>query len=536
MGLAASQARLLSLTVRQHSVEGRAQYLQAQKLRLANDSDAVYQKYINALDATRLQTKTYDSSGKVQWIDGSFNNLTKYTHDDKANGNVYYVQDINDGLLYQPLRICDAYNNAAGDLFAFLDSMGVSYEKDAHTDDYINAEALVNEDIAKGWNVIPYDKTFLDRYNELKVEIKYPSATNTYKNANYINSLLYLAYNSNNYEIYTPTTSNQYTELKTYLNELKNSSYYTNSDNKKLIDYCLNFNIPSIFDNPSNVNTLTAKNLNGSVQYITYDKSTEESIDNEDERQQVDDKFKLSMLLNGGSYKLNNGAETNIYDDATKTFLSSYTGWNNASIGDALFVLTENILAEENEKAIATAQSDLETLLTSNGLDKNTVETTLSNFEKYNEHLNNLLAQNQETFTKYLDVEIGKYYENLFYAIQTAGGCKEISDTNAKSATWVNNMIKNTQVVLGIYNEESKEFESISASTNTGLREVTNDEEIILADSEYETELQEIDSKEKKYQIELNQLEAERNSIKTEIDALKQIAKENIEKTFTTFT
>ena len=42
MGMSASQARLLSLTARQHDVELRAQKLQADKLRLAADSDRVY--------------------------------------------------------------------------------------------------------------------------------------------------------------------------------------------------------------------------------------------------------------------------------------------------------------------------------------------------------------------------------------------------------------------------------------------------------------------------------------------------------------
>ena len=112
MGLAASQARLLSLTARQHTVEGRAQYLQAQKLRLANESDRVYENYVNALDATSLQTKTYDSKGKVHWVDGSLNNLMRYDADDKSLGNVYYVQDINDGKLYMQQTITNAYDKS----------------------------------------------------------------------------------------------------------------------------------------------------------------------------------------------------------------------------------------------------------------------------------------------------------------------------------------------------------------------------------------------------------------------------------------
>ena len=59
MGMASSQARLLSLTSRQHSIELKAQVLQAQKLQLANDSDAAYDNYVKTLDATKLQTKLF---------------------------------------------------------------------------------------------------------------------------------------------------------------------------------------------------------------------------------------------------------------------------------------------------------------------------------------------------------------------------------------------------------------------------------------------------------------------------------------------
>ena len=144
MGLAASQARLLSLTARQHTVEGRAQYLQAQKLRLANESDRVYENYVNALDATSIQTKSYDSNGKVHWLDGSFNNLMRYDADNKSLGNIYYVQDINSGKLYMPTNLVNAYNSSNNDVFQFLNNIGIKYEKDVYNNEYMDALKTVN--------------------------------------------------------------------------------------------------------------------------------------------------------------------------------------------------------------------------------------------------------------------------------------------------------------------------------------------------------------------------------------------------------
>ena len=50
MGLAASQVRLLQLTSRQHRIEYQAQKIQAQKLQLANESDAAYNTLIMITD------------------------------------------------------------------------------------------------------------------------------------------------------------------------------------------------------------------------------------------------------------------------------------------------------------------------------------------------------------------------------------------------------------------------------------------------------------------------------------------------------
>ena len=71
MGMSSSQARLLSLTARQHDVEWRAQKLQAEKLQLANDSDRVYNNYLNQLNATKIQTRIYDEYNGDTFMDAT---------------------------------------------------------------------------------------------------------------------------------------------------------------------------------------------------------------------------------------------------------------------------------------------------------------------------------------------------------------------------------------------------------------------------------------------------------------------------------
>ena len=57
MGMAASQARLLTITSRIHDVEYQAQSVQNAKIALATQSDEVYKDYIAALDQTTFTVK-----------------------------------------------------------------------------------------------------------------------------------------------------------------------------------------------------------------------------------------------------------------------------------------------------------------------------------------------------------------------------------------------------------------------------------------------------------------------------------------------
>lgn len=76
MGLSSSQARLLTLTARQHAVEYSAQRIEAQKLQLANESDQVYNTYLEKLDANKIQYKVVTDNGNIRYDNATFNKLT----------------------------------------------------------------------------------------------------------------------------------------------------------------------------------------------------------------------------------------------------------------------------------------------------------------------------------------------------------------------------------------------------------------------------------------------------------------------------
>ena len=77
MGMSASQARLLAITSRMNDIELRSQQISNTKIRLADESEEVANKYTAALNASKLTYTDY-SSGQAQKIDLKPSNLAQY--------------------------------------------------------------------------------------------------------------------------------------------------------------------------------------------------------------------------------------------------------------------------------------------------------------------------------------------------------------------------------------------------------------------------------------------------------------------------
>ena len=82
--------------------------------------------------------------------------------------------------------------------------------------------------------------------------------------------------------------------------------------------------------------------------------------------------------------------------------------------------------------------------------------------------------------------------------------------------------------------EDFANFET-SISTNTGLQEVSDEVELKKAEAKYEADMKKIDTKDRKFDTDLAAIETERNAIKQEMETLKTVAKDNVERTFKLF-
>ena len=143
-----------------------------------------------------------------------------------------------------------------------------------------------------------------------------------------------------------------------------------------------------------------------------------------------------------------------------------------------------------------------------------------------------------------MDTQKFNYYVNLFEEIQANGGCQEIDaqyTSGDDGAEWFNNAVSSGQVLIDYLddsNSSKKEWKETSVATSTNqnyLQEVSDEKDLKKAEATYEYELDKINKKDTKYDQDLSRLETERTSITTEMDAIKTVRNDNIERTFGIF-
>ena len=150
MGMAASQARLLTITARMHDVEYQAQSIQNAKVALATQSDQIYQEYLDALDATTLTITDYQ--GNIHTA--NFNNICGLNSVDSQFNYAFFDER---GRLIVDDDVAEGYSNFRkehpnGDAYAFAMYMlgieypvdGVEFDEEKYADAYEKVQTKIN--------------------------------------------------------------------------------------------------------------------------------------------------------------------------------------------------------------------------------------------------------------------------------------------------------------------------------------------------------------------------------------------------------
>ena len=569
MGLSSSQARLLNLTSRMHQIEYRAAKLESEKLQMANESRRAYLDYQNAMEFTKIQYKTLNRDASITYVDATYNNLIGRVFDDK----MYFLNDMKTGHLYVAPIYKSAYDCSDNTLRGFLATLNdLSTGNNNSYTSITSAEQLKNlsgksgnfrldEDIVlDDWEGITnFSGTFDGNGHSITIKGNsglFALAYNaTIKNVSIqadisgenVGGLLSMG---RNVKIENCSSTGTITSSKSIagglVGVLAGNSSITNSSAS--CDIYSNYVSPT---NGTAGNPDFFDKCGGLVGYI-YD--GENVVIND--CSSVGGSVNSNYWLSGGFIGQTNGSVTINRCTSDNTVVVNANGYGDdyaqeyTDRGNTYTVPHDGSLfvGLVNSGSVSATDCNIYGNVISNGetsYTSNTIKTTNNSSCNLNNCYSALgdcesseisfPAVNPSDFPNLDEYEI-QNAEMIFSMIDASNGAITISEDNANSRTWLANMIKDGHAILSTCDlKKNYAFDHTSVATDTNLQEVEDNIELRKAEAKYEADMRRIDMKDRKYDYDLAAIEQERNAIKQEMETLKTVAKDNVERTFRLF-
>ena len=243
MGMAASQARLLTITARLADNELRSQTINNAKMRLSTQSSQASENYINALNNATMKFSNYDVNGEAVSQNLTFNALTAY-----SSYNTQYGLANASGQLLVSESEAAMFKNAGGNLNKYLQAHGLEYT----TTYFENIGAMKNDAYPTPFNNISVEdlKSYYEQYSSFESSLELQNFQSSYKafikeTAN-LNKAVNTAMKS--YFVNSPvdtlnlglngddiTVGNTYLITSSSLDSFKNAFKGTNSNNYNIV-------------------------------------------------------------------------------------------------------------------------------------------------------------------------------------------------------------------------------------------------------------------------------------------------------------
>lgn len=474
MGLAASQGRLLMLTMRQSDVEGQLQFVANQRLSLSRQSSNLSSEHNKALSARKLEWS----------VDGNSSNLTYdlIMAPTAANiANQYLVADANGRVIlndsYADLLGGQGVNSGSAPLALtkenfLINKMGIT-STDAQK--YINNYVSSTTPIGGGTTVDPAMtliniSTLIADITDITSEFpgvsvgEYPASGNGFPV-------------DDTYTVSTPCYEDmrqKFKDLQTNLNSFKTSSAYQ--------DYTAT--------QKSYVNNML-QNIDLAIFALDDAKSSGDKWNRAGDLAAIKVVFegqRLGMVVQNTDWGGRDNGEANAYDHADDILHQKITNYNGS------IPYSNNML-------------DMLELVT-----------------KINSTSGSPNGGGVATPTKQ---DIANYYINLYNQIEK--GWVRNSAIGASDGKYLQNLILNGSAFLYKCNNGAWSLSS-SSDANSPVRNVADEEAISTEEANYEAMKDRLDYKEKMLDVEQNNLDTERASIVTEMESVQKIIDTNIKK------
>lgn len=487
MGMASSQARLLSMTARMSNNEFEQQSIAHSKQRLADRTDQINDSYLDALNKTKYQVLTGYNGSEASYADITYNQITGCNA--VASGKQYIVKD-NKGKVLVSQQIADAYKKNNGDFNRFLRDLGLT-QANIDVSKYTESEEAIHDAWDKYLSSV--GKSIDDMDSQHILGFGY----NSFSNESFDG---YPTYNS----AYAATADGQET-----LNLFKDSTgYYTNRYTVEARQYT---------------------DENGDIQTGVFYQTREQQGTNE-----YTQLFDVTYNTADGKFTYTNGAGDKV---ETETLYASEGPAGQAIISEDqknyLTLVDPAANQYKSESGILYTVTDTPKALNFEG-------TTTSQRELYDyavalteAYYNNSNSASTANLT--YDAERVNYYKNIFNEMRSCGYTTTENESDLKDSNWFVNKVKSGELVLAYYSTTEKSFINTTLDDDESITEKEDKTAIAIAEQEYNTKLDRIEKEEKQFDMELNKLEAEHSALQTEYDSVQKVISKNIEKSYNTF-
>lgn|SRR5574344_50055 len=488
MGLCASQARFLGITARLSDNELEQQSIAYSKQRLSENSEQINSTYLDALNKTKYQVLTGYNGTEACYEDLTYNQLTGYNS--VANGKQYLVKD-KSGKVLVSNEIANAFKKGNGDYNVFLKALGytqsnldvtnASESENAIHDAWDKYLVSIGKSIddEKGEHILGFGYKSFSTDKDLDIDENCKATyNNAYATANDGTGMYLYEDTSGGYYSKNATVVNTYTDS---LGVVHTGAFYQTDEQVGTNDYTELTNVT--YD--SEKKTYTYKNSDGEEKTVSTLYAKQISAG----KAYVSEQQNNYLTLKSGTYTSEDGTEYNVSKSVKPL----------------------------NFEGSTTAQREL----------YDYAVALTADYAKYQ-------ATGKSTTLKY-DANINKYYENIFNEMRTCGYTTIENETKFKESNWFETQLKAGAITLSYYSSSENGFVSTTIDDDESIAQKEDNSAMKVAEQQYTTQMDKIESEEKQFDMELNKLESEHNALQTEYDSVQKVISKNVEKSFNVF-
>ena len=522
MGMAASQARLLSITARLTNNENTGQSISYSKQRLADQTQQITNEYNEALDATKLTVLTGFNGAQANYTDISYNLMTGLQMAEETKQ--YIVTDAK-GKILVTNDIAKAYETSRGNYNVFLAALGNSIDSVTGDKKYSQADITVQKTYTDNVN-------FTDRTKEQeKAEQQIHEAWDRY----------FETVSPRPINLGDPEHDFGFSWTETYTLDENGNQVYNIGDG-----YAGYRKVKTDEDGNVAYHQVVEKNKDGSIVY------TSEQDVNEDGTPKVNEKgepvYKPSMIdkpiyinfatdENGNILRDNEGNPKYTEDGTGRPIYNpiNYEGTSQESrdLYDYAMAITEAYL-RVNTNDPKEVKFNKEFDLTDKNMKMASDNENAGALKYYRNIFDKMQSNGYFTYTD--KAALAAKDEHYVYAdVGTNGVAGNVQMSPLKDNYTFEAALKNGTLRLEYYSTSNKTFKSTTISEDNCIQEVRDERAIAKAESKYNQDMAYLENQDSKLDLELKKLDTEHSALQTEYDAVKNVVDKNVESSFKIF-